>query len=355
MAKSDNAMYGDRRYKGVGTTLPYSTTGNLTDRGYPDSKSGVGGIGATPESLKPKYVSTPTGGDTGNGSGKSSKSSATTDSYSGVGDYLASLYAQRQQAAQDAYDRSKALLDDAYNTASGNYANIYNSGANQLKKTYNNSLGKINANATDAFRQAYVNRMQSEKNLAQRLAAMGISGGASESTMAGLLNNYGNARNGIQRTLDSNRNDLEMNYSSNLNDLYNAYQSQMAALDQNRASQLAQLINNLNNQIASVQGDYFSMMAKNPDYLRQALGAATANMNAYEAPALAEATNGLTPVDIYQSNDQGGTLTNYARQAWEDYMERARANNTDEDIIMSVLRGTYGLDPTQIHNALQMY
>lgn len=268
----------------------------------------------------------------------------------GEGDYLAMLYAQRQQAAQDAYDRSKALLDEAYNTASGNYANIYNSGKNQLGKAYENSLGKINANATDAFRQAYVNRMLSEKNLSQRLAAMGISGGASESAMAGLLNNYGNARNGIQRTLDSNRNDLEMNYSSNLNDLYNAYQSQMAALDQNRASQLAQLLNNLNNQIAGVQSDYFSMMAKNPELLRQALGAATANMNAYAAPGTAEASNALAPVSIYQGNDQGGTMTNASKLNWlEQYIANEKAKGVADEIIADTLMGNYGYTAKQLN------
>lgn len=316
---SDNAMYNK---KGYPTTTTYERP-LIGDRDLGDKRS----RGQVITGKKVEPVSPPSGGG---GGGKA----PVTDYGGGEGDYLAMLYAERQRAAQDAYDRSKALLDDAYNTASGNYANIYNSGANQLKKAYDNSLGKINANATDAFRQAYVNRMLSERNLQQRLAAMGISGGASETAMTGLLNNYGNARNGIQRTLDSNRNDLEMNYSSNLNDLYNAYQSQMAALDQNRASQLAQLLNNLNNQIAGVQSDYFSMMAKNPEYLRQALGAATANMNNYTAPNTAEATNGLTPVTVYQGNDQGGSLTNY--QQW---VRDQLSQGIDKDNIIRMLYG----------------
>ena len=330
----DNAMYNKNDQKRL-IANENANRGYQTTTIYDHTKDPV---------VTPKKQPTSTGSKT-----------PTSADYGGVGDYLASLYAERQAAAQDAYDRSKALLDDAYNTASGNYANIYNSGANQLRKTYNNSLGKINENATDAFRQAYVNRMLSEKNLSQRLAAMGMSGGASESAMAGLLNNYGNARNGIQRTLDTNRNDLEMNYSSNLNDLYSAYQSQMAALDQNRASQLASLLNNLNNQIASVQGDYFSTLASNPTLLAQAIKGATASMNNYAAPETAQASNALSPVAVYQGNDQGGTLTNYARQEWEDYMNRARANNEDENIIMQTLRGTYGLNPQQILAALQNY
>lgn len=332
---SDNAMFDKSGYKSP--TI------------YSSKKKDLGGNTSAGSDIERNPNSPSTGGGGGGGS------TTPIVDYGGEGDYLAELYRQRQQAAQDAYDKSKALLDDAYNTARGNYNNIYSSGKKQLNNAYNNSLGKINANATDAFRQAYVNRVLSEKNLSQKLAAMGMSGGASESTMAGLFNNYGNARNGIQRTLDTNRNDLEMNYSNNLNDLYSAYQSQIAALDQNRASQLAQLLNNLNNQINSVQNDYFSILSKNPQYLSKALGTATANMNSYEAPAIAEATNTIDPVTTYQGNDQGSTLTNYARQAWEDYMERARANNENENIIMQTLRGTYNLDPIGILKALQNY
>jgi len=331
---SDNAMYNKKKNT---TSYLYGNKGT--------NQLGNTTVGSS--TINPKTVSS-----SGGGGGSTPVSSS---EYSGVGDYLASLYAQRQQAAQDAYDKSKALLDEAYNTASGNYANIYNSGANQLKKAYDNSLGKINSNATDAFRQAYVNRMLSERNLQQKLAAMGISGGASETAMTGLLNNYGNARNNIQRTLDSNRNDLEMNYGSNLNDLYNAYQSQMAALDQNRASQLAQLLNNLNNQIAGVQSDYFSMMAKNPQYLQQALGAATNNMNNYVAPEIAEATNAATPVSIYQKNDMGSTATNYSKDQWlKNYIAGEKARGVDPMIIAQTLMNpeTFGYTENDLYGYL---
>ena len=174
---------------------------------------------------------TKTGGGSGSSSGGGYDMSA----------YLADLNAQRQAAAEAAYERSMGLLNDAYNSAAGNYADIFNRGQDTLRGAYNNSRNKINEQAADSMREAYINKMLSLKNLSQKLAAMGISGGASESTVAGLMNNYGNARNGIQKTWNTNLADLEQGFNSNLADLYNAYQSQMAELANARAAQQAQL------------------------------------------------------------------------------------------------------------------
>ena len=284
----------------------------------------------------------------GGGGGTGKTGSSTTNSGYGVGDYLSSLYEQRQAAAQDAYDKARSLLDDAYNTASGNYANIYNRGVGQLGNSYQNSLNKINNNAMDAFRQAYINKELSEKNLGQRLAAMGISGGESESALTKLLTQYGNSRSNIQRTLDTNRSDLETDYNSNLANLYNAYQSSMANLDQQRASQLAALLQNLNNQVTTIQGDYFSKLASNPQLIQQALNTAMGNMNAY-TPTEAVATNDFNPVTVMQKNDVGDTATNYSK--WLDYINNQRANGvTDNTIIQALTR--QGLDANDIYKYL---
>lgn len=266
-----------------------------------------------------------------NNTNKTGTTSGSTSSASGLGDYLSSLYAQRQAAAQDAYDRAIGLLDAAYNKAASNYGNIYNSGVGQLNKSYDNSLNKINDNAKQSMQEAYINKMLSMKNLSQALAAQGMSGGASESATAGLINNYGNARNGIQKTWDTNRADLEMNYSNNLADLYNAYQSQMAALNQSMSSQQAQLLSNLNNQISNISGDYFSALSSNPALLQNAMSQAVSNLNAY-TPIATEATNTYNPVNTQQGNDVGGSLTN-----WMDYVDKQRASGAIDDGIATYL------------------
>lgn len=320
---------------------PFSTTRkSLTNaQNYANNNGYNGGVGTAIEEMKKgigispndgygNYVTNPSNssGNTGNGGG-SSKSATTSATY-GIGDYLSSLYAQRQAAAQAAYDRANGLLNDAYNSAKGNYQNIYNRGVDTLDNSYNNSLGKVNQNAEKSMQEAYVNKMLSMKNLSQQLAARGLSGGASESTVAGLLNNYGNARNNIQNTWDTNRGDLEQNYNTNLSDLYNTYQGQLAALDQSKAAQQAQLLQNLNNQIATAQDDYFGYLMKNPQLLQQSVKTTTQNAQSY-APTDYAVTNAVNPVNTTQGNDVG-QLAQGAKyqQSLLDYLDKLGGNTS---------------------------
>lgn len=323
--------------------------------------SGNGGLGAAQSAIMASGYYTPSSsggvGTFDNTSGKTSSSSSGSSSGSSslpsssssggfdMASYLEAINAQRRADAEAAFNRARNSLNSAYNDASKSYSNIYSSGVDQLGRSYDNSRGKINQNATDAFREAYVNRMLSEKNLGQRLAAMGMSGGASESAMAGLINNYGNSRNGIQRTLDTNLGDLEMNYQSNLSDLYNAYQTNMAALANQRASQLANLELQLANLNSNMGGDYYSALMSNAGALQSAANQATKAQAAYEAPETAQATNTFTPANVQQANDVGGTLTNW----WKDQIEKMRANGaTDYGIVQNLVN--QGLTDAQIRN-----
>lgn len=333
---ADNAMYDSRGFR---LNIPtYSTEGNLTDRGFPDSKSGIGAAGATGSKVDVSSRNTTTTPKaTGSGAGSATGYTAGVD----LAGYLEAMRAQQRADAEAAYDRARNALNNAYSEASSAYGNIYNRGAEQLGRSYNNSRGKINTEAEDAFRQAYVNRMMSEKNLGQRLAAMGMSGGASESSMAGLINNYGNARSGIQRTLDTNLGDLEMKYQGNLADLYNAYQSNMAAIANQRASQLANLETQLANLNANMGGDYYSAMLSNLGNLQKMASNAVANQAAYTAPNAQTVTNTFTPANIQQANDVGGTATNWSK--WQEELQRQLANGANINGAIASLRGT--VDP----------
>ena len=65
-----------------------------------------------------------------------------------------------------------------------------------VKRAVNELEGQrstVDQQYSDLYRQAYVDRMNAQKNLEQRLAAQGITGGASESTMLGLSTAYSDA------------------------------------------------------------------------------------------------------------------------------------------------------------------
>lgn len=127
-----------------------------------------------------------------------------------MADYRNQVLAQIK-AAQEAEQRAR---DDAYNKA-----------AAAQKSAYDNNVNKLNGATEDALREAYINRMLSQRNLQQQLSAQGISGGASETTQASMLNNYENSRNS-----------LEKERQQQLANLMQTYQNNMASLEQQRAS-----------------------------------------------------------------------------------------------------------------------
>lgn len=262
--------------------------------------------------------------------------------------YLEQLAAQRRAQAEAAYEKAMGILANAYDDAAGNYKNIYDTGVGTLGKSYDNSLNKINENASQAMREAYINKMLSRKDLGQQLAAMGVTGGATESAIAGLENNYGNARNNIQRTWDTNRSDLELGYNNNLADLYSAYQSQLANLRTNRATQEAQLLANLNNSIASISDGLASSLMAHPELLRQAAANANDSLQGI-TPTEAVANNPYTPVSTTQANDVGGNLTNW----WKYIQGLDNAGTNAYDITKNLI--TQGLSNDQIANLLNSY
>ena len=100
------------------------------------------------------------------------------------------------------------------------------------------------------------------------MSAQGLSGGATETTLAGMLNNYGNARNNINTTANRSYADLENNYNNNLASAQQAYNSAVANANLQKAQQAIQLENALANNQISALGDYQSLMQReNQNYL----------------------------------------------------------------------------------------
>lgn len=183
------------------------------------------------------------------------------------------LQAAQQQAAE-AQRRAEEQMRAAQEAQRKAREEAYQRSAAQQKTNYEYGQGELNRATDNALQQAYINRMLQQRNLAQQLSAQGLNGGASETTTAGILNNYNNSRNA-----------LETERQNQLASLANTYQNNMAQLENQRASgdaadlsqyqtNLANLTaNNTNNLISLMQG-YANMAASMPQ-LRQRFNTTT--------------------------------------------------------------------------------
>ena len=222
---------------------------------------------------------TNTGGNTG-----------VSDSYV---DLINQMYQQQQaqaqanrqaqmQAAQNAYDKNMAALNTAYQNRDNLLNKNYNSTLEQLAGTYNNSKDSLNQNAEAALREAYVNRMMNERNLGQQLAASGLSGGASETTRASMLNAYGNNRNAIRQDLGNNLSELEYLYNQNRESAKQAYNDALINAASERAAYEMQLNDALANQQATSYANLYSGLANLDNSYLSSIGDILQSQQAYK-------------------------------------------------------------------------
>lgn len=260
--------------------------------------------------------------------GSYSASSSTTTSanpYAGYADQIKSLYEQQQQklneyqqaqnaAAQNAYNKNYAALQSAYNNKISNLDSSLQNAKRQLAGSYDASKQSINADASKAMQEAYVNRMMAQKNLQQQLTAQGLSGGASESAVAGLINNYGNARNEIDTTRNNNLSNLEQNYNQNLADIMQNYYNAKSAADENRMAYQMQLENALADNSTASYGTLYNAMANLDTGYLNAMQKALENQAAYQAKANT-ASNKTETVSTQNANTGSNALvTNLQKQ-----------------------------------------
>ena len=227
-------------------------------------------------------------GKSSSGSSKSSKSSGSSGAdaagaYQAMIDALNAVYAQQQaaaaeaerqkrEAAQQAYNRGLAALENAYGTVSQSAKSSYDATIGALQAGYDASAQKIGAETGDSLQQAYINYMMSKRDLAQQLAAQGLSGGASESAAASMYNTYGNNRNAIVRDRAQSLADLLLRLDTNKSSALEAYNSRMAELEAQRMQYRMQLENDLADLVTSAASkNYEAQFGISNDYLSQLL------------------------------------------------------------------------------------
>ena len=260
---------------------------------------------------------------TGGGGGSSESSGGYSEPAFDWAAYFAELARQRQERADEAYKSNMERIANAYNSAKSSLESNYNSTQDRLGAYRNESMSDVNKDAENSLRQAYINNMLTRKNLNQRLSAMGYNGGAAESTMAQLENNYGTSRSGINETLNNNISKLDQNYGDNLANALQQYNSALSNLDMQRM----QLEMEAEQQRQAAMESFYSQvgnLAMDPSYLT-ALQTALSNMSGYSyTPSVA--TNDYTPANVQQANSAANDA-NYAKYLAQARLEAANGQN----------------------------
>lgn len=177
-----------------------------------------------------KYASS-NAGSSSNGSGYSSgnrytgSSAGTTTAAPSTANSGMSAWQQAQSAILAAQNAAAEQLRAAQEAQRKAREEAYQKAVAQQKANYDFSVGQVNDATGKALQKAYINRMLQNKNLQQSLSAQGLNGGASETTTAGMYNDYNNARN-----------NLETERQRQIANLLNTYQNNTAQLEQQRAS-----------------------------------------------------------------------------------------------------------------------
>ena len=260
--------------KGWGGTT--TTKLNLTQKGYPSAASTYVPQNTNTTKLNTSFSNASGGSGGSGGSGKGSSYDALLEAYKKMG-----LFGNKNALAQQAYDKSMAALNAAYGEYMGALSSNLESTKNTLLDSYNRSKASIMDESRNSLKQAYINKRLSEKNIDQQMAAQGLSGGATETTRASMSNNYGNARNEINRTTNNNLSQLEGSYNENLAAALSAYNQAIAQAQLAKAQQAMEIENALaNNQMAAID-DYMSLMGDNTDQYLMALSGAIDNSAAF--------------------------------------------------------------------------
>ena len=280
------------------------------------------------------------------GSSSSGTSMSTTGSgYSGT-DYaskLAEMYAQQQAqaqayaaqqraAAESAYRAGMERLGQAWDTKTGALKDNLNSTLANLQRQYDASKNEVNADANKSLREAYINYMLNKKNLNQNLTAQGIGGGAAESTMAGMYNNYGNSRNNINTTLNDNLTSLENTYQGNISNANQQYNSAYANALSDYLNYQNQLEQNLANSIVGSYGNMVSSLGSLDSGYTNALYNLLEKQAAYDY-ANTKNTLGRDSVSTNTVNNMGSVTD------WAKYLNSLRQQGqSDEQAVQNMIQ-----------------
>ena len=181
------------------------------------------------------------------------------------------------ETAKKGYDEGKATVDSNYKNQVDALLKNLDSTKAQLTENYNRSQKNLNEDAENSLRQAYINNMLSQRNINQRLSAMGINGGATESTLLNMNNEYGNRRNDINTTLNRSLADLAGTYNNNIAAALRDYNTGVASAQNAQANAMLDLSGKLYDNymqaerdrqgyLTQDQSDYYALLRDAAEY-----------------------------------------------------------------------------------------
>lgn len=265
---------------------------------------------------------------------------------------IAAYQAEMQRKAEEAYGRNKENLESSYNNKMKLLGENYQTTQDTLARQRDTSKSEIGTDAERALREAYVNKLLSGKNLRQQLTAQGISGGAAETTMASMQNNYGNARNNIETNRADNLTSLENTYQDNLAAALQQYNTQKAAADDLRTQLLMQIESDLTNALVGSYASQFSSLGSLDNSYLSAMQNLLQQQAAYNYN-VSMANNPVSSVTSMAANN-GGTGSNYAKwlSVADQLKQAGQSNNSvftqlvnagaDNNTLQYVMNQLYG-------------
>lgn len=110
--------------------------------------------------------------------------------------------------------------------------NQYKADLANKEKDRASAHAKVTGELTDTQRQAYIGRMQQQKDIPNQLRQMGISGGGSETTLLGAETNYQNRRALNEKSAMARRSEIDRSADEDLRILKSTHTDRRLALQQ---------------------------------------------------------------------------------------------------------------------------
>lgn len=180
-------------------------------------------------------------------------------------DLLAMLERQKAQeeaarvAAEENYRKTR---DENINSTNEAYKGIFaglDSNLQQqlgaLQSGYDQSSGQVNETTAKSLQNAFIQAQLAQRNIGQQMAALGRSGGAAESTLLSMANNYGNNRNELEVQRNTDLAQLLQQLTENKTAANTAYTTEKNSKNEALAQELAGLNADYTNSLAGWDAD----------------------------------------------------------------------------------------------------